>query len=125
MHPAGQVHALLVSEMLRESQPQPMQACELEISRPNLPCERQNMTNSPRIMGGKLRVGGIQRFKKLSGAGEITDIRVATARENREVSQSGFLGLSNFRIPAGAFDQSDKNATPGASAQINKKIYDS
>ena len=62
------------------------------------------------VVGGEL-AGELLRVRQhQSHAGEIGDVRVPLAREDRIIRKAALLGPFDFAVPVGAFDETHGNA---------------
>ena len=75
-----------------------------------------------RVMGGKLREDELGRAEQLSCAGDVGDVRVDLAGENREIVQPVELGTLDLRIPVGALHQPHHDAMPGAAREVDDVV---
>lgn len=74
------------------------------------------------VVGRKLREHDVTRGKQLAGAGDIGDIRVHFAGEDREVFQPVHLCALDLRIPIGALDKTHHDAATGTSGEIDDVV---
>ena len=74
------------------------------------------------IVGGELREHRIGRRQEPPGAGEVADIRVDLAGEDRKPVEPVDLSALDLGVPIGAFHQPHHDAAAGAARQIDDPV---
>ena len=70
-----------------------------------------------RVVGGELRKHRVGRRQQLARAGEVGDVGVDLAREDRETVEAVDLRALDLAVPIGALDQPDHQPVPRAAAR--------
>ncbi|MNE05918.1 hypothetical protein D3C80_984920 [compost metagenome] len=74
------------------------------------------------VMGRKLREHEIARGEQLAGAGDVGDVSVDLAGEDREIFQPFHLRALDFRVPVSALDEAHHDAASRTAGEINDVI---
>ena len=75
-----------------------------------------------RVVGGELGEDRVRRGKHRTGAGNVRNIGVGLAGEDRVVPQAEHLGGLDLAVPIGALDQADHQAVTAAAAEIGEPV---
>jgi hypothetical protein len=84
------------------------------------PRQRRDGGQRVRVVGRELRVDRIRRGEQLAGAGEIRDVGVALAREDRVVVEAVDLRALDLAVPVRAFDEPDHQPMPAAARELDQ-----
>ena len=85
-----------------------------------VPRQRRDGGQRVRVVGRELRVDRIRRGEQLAGAGEIRDVGVALAREDRVVVEAVDLRALDLAVPVRAFDEPDHQTMPAAAREVDQ-----
>ncbi|MNU81724.1 hypothetical protein D3C71_713950 [compost metagenome] len=106
-----------------ERLPHSMQALEfvfaaLEFRPGDIIDRRQSL----RIMGRKLREYSVGRRQQFAGTGNVGNIGMDLTREDWKILQPVHLSTFDFRIPIGALDETNHDATAVAAGEIDDEV---
>ena len=100
-----------------------MEALELVVShREIIACQMVDRGQRLGVMGGELREHVPTRGQQLARAGDVADIGVDLAREDREIGQSINLSALDLAVPVGPFDQPDHDPVARTLRQIDDPV---
>ena len=83
---------------------------------------RQDGGERLRVVGGELRKDRVRRGEQFARAGEIGDVGMDLAGEDRKAVEPVDLGALDLRVPVGALDQPDHQPPPRAAGEIDEPV---
>ena len=120
---AGPVELVRADDLLVQRLAHAVQALELVLAGvKSAPAMCVDGRQRVRVVGGELREDRVGRRQQLAGAGEVGDVGVDLAGEDRIAVQAVDLGALDLAVPVGALDQPHHQPVAAAPRQVDQPV---